>query len=124
MRRGDYLVMAIVLALALAFGLGAFLSIGEDAEKTLVIRVNGEEQQRLLLLPGAPMEQIVVESQGFHLTIELQDGQARVAQADCPDGVCVHAGWISRPGAVAVCVPARVSIAVEGGGPAPDVVLQ
>ncbi|MDF2986793.1 MAG: hypothetical protein K0R50_2303 [Eubacterium sp.] len=32
--------------------------------------------------------------------------------ADCPDRLCVKAGWISKPGQIAVCLPNRTLIKI------------
>lgn len=41
-----------------------------------------------------------------------------VVEADCPDKVCVNAGWIDAPGRPIACVPHGLTIVVEreGGG--------
>jgi hypothetical protein len=49
--------------------------------------------------------------------IEIKGGKVRVAEAPCPNQICVKEGWISR-GAI-VCVPNRLVVLV-GGGKRPD----
>ena len=44
------------------------------------------------------------------MTIEIRHGRIRVAESDCPKGVCKHAGWIHTPGRSIICVPNRVLI--------------
>jgi heptaprenyl diphosphate synthase len=56
-----------------------------------------------------------------HMQIEVRGGAVRVTESDCPDQVCVHTGWISRPGGVIVCAPNRTVIRLTGG---PDAVLR
>jgi hypothetical protein len=48
------------------------------------------------------------------LTVEVRDGRAAVAFADCPNHVCVRTGWRSRAGDVIVCVPNRVIVCILG----------
>ncbi|MBF0566279.1 MAG: NusG domain II-containing protein [Nitrospirae bacterium] len=45
-----------------------------------------------------------------HMEIEIKDGKVRVADADCPNKLCVKQGWIDR-GAI-ICLPNRVVISV------------
>jgi hypothetical protein len=45
--------------------------------------------------------------------IEIKGGKVRVAEAPCPNQICVKEGWISR-GAI-VCVPNRLVVLVGGG---------
>lgn len=49
-----------------------------------------------------------------HMTIEIKNGAIRVAQADCPKGICKQAGWVRTPGRTIVCVPNRVLIQLKG----------
>ena len=47
--------------------------------------------------------------------IEIQPGRARVAADPGPRQYCVRQGWLSRAGAVAICAPNQVSLALSGG---------
>ena len=49
-----------------------------------------------------------------HMKIEIKDGRIRVAESDCPKGVCKQAGWVRTPGRSIVCVPNKVLIEVRG----------
>jgi hypothetical protein len=49
-----------------------------------------------------------------HMKIEIHNGAIRVAESDCPKGVCKHAGWVRTPGRSILCVPNRVLIEVAG----------
>ena len=46
--------------------------------------------------------------------IEIQPGRARVAADPGPRQYCVRQGWLSTPGAVAICAPNQVSLALSG----------
>jgi len=49
-----------------------------------------------------------------HFNVVVADnGRIRMAEADCPDQVCVHTGWISQPPQQIVCLPYRVVIRLE-----------
>jgi hypothetical protein len=49
-----------------------------------------------------------------HMKIEVHNGAVRVAESDCPKGVCKHVGWVRTPGRSIVCVPNRVLIELRG----------
>jgi hypothetical protein len=56
-------------------------------------------------------------------TIEISaEGQARFVHSDCRDQICVHAGWLSRGGEWAACLPNRVILRIDsvGGDAAED----
>ena len=42
------------------------------------------------------------------------DGMAAFIKSDCPDQICVHNGFLSRPGQVAICLPNRTSLLIIG----------
>lgn len=57
-------------------------------------------------------------------TVEAVSGKIRFSHAECPDQVCVHTGWITRPGEIAVCLPAGVIIKIEGNDSDLDIILK
>ncbi len=60
--------------------------------------------------------EISVTSNGITLVVVIRDGAAYVKSSECPDGVCVSSGRISRGGESIVCAPAGVRLQVKGGG--------
>ena len=57
---------------------------------------------------------IPVLSNGYALTVVIENGAVSVTESDCPDGVCVNSGAISREGQAIVCVPAGVIVRIGG----------
>ena len=49
-----------------------------------------------------------------HMKIEIKGGAIRVAESDCPKGVCKQVGWVRTPGRSIVCVPNKVLIELRG----------
>ena len=45
---------------------------------------------------------------------------AAVTASTCPDQVCVQTGQLTRAGESAICLPARVTLRLEGGGDSVD----
>ena len=43
----------------------------------------------------------------------VKDGRAHMEHADCPDGLCIRQGEISKEGERIVCLPNRVMITVD-----------
>ncbi len=48
----------------------------------------------------------------------VENGEAWVSEANCPDKVCMGMGRISRNGEFIACLPNRLIVVVEGGEPA------
>ena len=93
MRRGDIaaalalLILAGALLLARPGGRGGVYVNGAPAAETMT--VNGVE-------------------------IGIEGDRARVIDSPCRDKLCVHVGWLERPGDVAVCLPQRVIVEIRG----------
>ena len=108
LRPGDWLVMAGGATLV-----GATLPLlwqGGFAERA-IIRQNGQvfaeadlRSRREIEVPG-PLGTT-------HIAIE--PGRARVVSDPGPRQYCVRQGWLARAGAVAICAPTQVSLALSG----------
>ena len=93
MRRGDIITALALLALA-----GALLLLRPAGSGG--VYVNG----------AAAVESMTVNG----VVIEIKGGRARVTESPCRDKLCVRAGWLERPGDVAVCLPQRVIVEIRG----------
>lgn len=107
--------VVVLLAAGLAGGArlhwaGATAMTSEDLY--VRISVDGQELNRLPLSEQTTYE--VPLARGY-VKVAVSEGKASVAQADCPDQICVSTGAISRPGQAVICVPYRVVVEVIGG---------
>jgi len=46
--------------------------------------------------------------------ISIQQGKVRFKQSPCNNQYCVHQGWLSRVGQVAICLPNQISLQLMG----------
>jgi hypothetical protein len=46
--------------------------------------------------------------------ISILQGKVRFTQSPCPNQYCVHQGWLSRAGQVAICLPNQISLQLLG----------
>lgn len=105
---GDWLV--IVLGVALVIGLFSTLWHGEHAAKLQIRRGDtiyatlSLDQERTLDIPGPLGNSRIV----------IHHGQVRFESSPCPNQYCVHQGWLSRSGQVAICLPNQVSLELLG----------
>ncbi len=44
----------------------------------------------------------------------IENGNASIRSASCPDGVCIHTGRISRVGQSIICLPNKVVVRITG----------
>ena len=61
-----------------------------------------------------PYSFTVEDAHGGCNTILVEPGRICIAEADCPDQVCVRRGWLSDSAAPIVCLPHRLVIQVIG----------
>lgn len=111
--KNDILLIAIVLVLAL--GVWVFTVLTQEAGGEAVVRINGEEIMRLPLSRDAE----IVLGEGEHTNLLLiENGEACVIQASCPDHVCINQGRIGFEGQSIVCLPNKLVVSIEGGAEA------
>ena len=108
LRAGDGLVLVAALAFCVVSAL--HLWRGGRPDKA-IIKAGGKLFAEVDL--SAPR---VVEVPGPLGTtrIEVQPGRARVASDPGPRQYCVRQGWLASAGAVAICAPNQVSLALSG----------
>lgn len=112
LKRGDLVLLGLVVLLALG-GL-FYLHRDPPEEGEIVIQVDGEEVFVFPLIE--PGREQVLDIQGpIGITrLRLEEDRVRVVESDCPDKLCVHMGWIDRPGRPIACLPNRVVVKIRG----------
>lgn len=107
LRKADLLL----LAAALVFGavLAAVLLLRFPGG-TVQVRVAGA------VTAGYPLDvdasYTITGANGGTNLLVIEDGAARIEEASCPDGVCVHTGRIRRNGQSIVCLPNQVVVEI------------
>lgn len=110
MKRKDIM---LIIALLLLAGLFAIL-FGREKRPGGRIRVTvGQEEYGSYDL-GKNQEIEIRTERGTNVLV-IEEGQAYIRDADCPDRCCVRQGRISRWGESLICLPHRVVVEVEGG---------
>jgi len=102
-----------VLALALAALLAWRLRPADGALRA-VVESGGEVVAVLPLAEDA--EWLAGDRTGGYNLVRVEDGAVFVAEADCPDLVCVRTGRIDAPDELIACLPHRLIVYVERGG--------
>ena len=57
-----------------------------------------------------------IDSEYGRNVIEVSDGKLRMAEADCPYGLCVSQGWVTSGTQSIVCLPNRITVELSGEG--------
>lgn len=83
---------------------------------TAVVRKNGEVIYNIDL--DSVDKPYTIDTGGNVLLVEK--GQISVVSADCPDGLCVKQGVISKHSKTIVCLPNRLTVSIEDGEEEPE----
>ncbi len=135
MKWGDFVLIGIVLVMCLSLWAklaAGLLQTGKEASIVVlgevIMKVDLISQKNTFTLTDfknkveAYSEDISVNntrvlhivSQGIHFDLEFANGKVRFEKSDCPDKICVHTGFISKPGQITACIPAQVLVKIIG----------
>ena len=114
-RKLTFFDILIVVLLLFSAAFSAYFSLSRDAGSTCTVSY-GQASETFSL---AENRVITVLSNGHALTVVIENGTVSVIESDCPDRACVNSGTISRAGQAIVCVPAKVTVRIDGS-PAED----
>lgn len=106
----DFLLALAVLAAAL---LCYVLLLPKGTAATAVVEQEGQELYRIPLTSvSAPYELSV--GGDYPAVILVEPDGVRVQSASCPDQLCVRTGKLTRASQTAVCLPARLTVTLQG----------
>lgn len=124
--RNDLLLGAGLLLAALCIWCVIFFvqKNGSKEGVTVVVTVDGEEYYSGLLSgENQHGERIELDIDG-HNKVVIADGEVWMAEADCPDKLCISQGKISRTGQTIICLPNKTMVTIKGGKSEYDGVAQ
>lgn len=109
-KRMDIWLIGGVLFLALGFW--AYLYFTREEGAAAVVEIDGDETARYSL--EEPLAAEIVSPWGINLLV-IENGTAKVTEADCPDKLCVDQHAIQFQGESIICLPHKVTVRIEGG---------
>lgn len=114
-KKGDIVALIIISALiAVSFAAVKINSIVKTSSgRVAVIKQNNVIIKKIDLDKSKGSQEFEVDGD-YHDKILVENGRIRFEDADCPDLVCVKTGWLDKNGQMAVCLPNKVSIKIEG----------
>lgn len=113
-RPADFVLIGLVLCAAAGFFWWSFVQPSQ--ELTAVIRQDGEIMERIPLSSVKESGREILPDCEPAVCILVEPDGVSFETAGCPDQLCVRTGKLTRAGQSAVCLPARVSVTLEGGG--------
>jgi len=121
MKRSDR-VTGVVLLVAAALVLGAWIVVHHTHGSLAVIRVNGTVVATVDLTRHEPQTLHIQGTLGPMVIVADGGGSIQVAESTCPDQICVRTVPAHSPGDQIICVPNRMVITIEGKGTRIDAV--
>ena len=109
--RNDFVLILVLLAVILIGFLVVRLQRQKDAF-TVDVSVDGTTVATYRL--DEEIDTWIDGYQGGQNHLVIQDGCARIEEADCPDKLCVKAGKIQYTGQTITCLPNRLTVTVVG----------
>ncbi len=108
MKRRDAVLIGALLFVSLALLL--LTRVGQRQGAEAVVRVEGVETARYSLAVDGEYT-----LNGGTNTLRIENGRARMIEADCPDKYCIRQGTVSRTNQTITCLPNRLTVTIEGG---------
>lgn len=106
------LALTLLAVLGTAFFVQRLMFSGQGA--TAVVKVDSRVLHELPL--SEDQELWVGAPETGRNLVRVKDGAVLVAEADCPDKVCVHTGAIRREGEVIACLPHGLIVYIRQKG--------
>lgn len=108
-RKGDLLIFVILMIIGFFTFYNNFFR-DEITGNLAILEIDGEIVEKFNL--ETDLETYRVETEYGYNVLEFADGSVSVVEADCPDQICVHFGWIKTVGQTIVCLPHKLIIRI------------
>ena len=105
--RMDLLLILILLAVS-----GCLLLLRQRQEAGFVVRILLDNEVQAVLPLDRDDSYTVTTELGTN-TVIIENGQAYMTDADCPDKICEQMGRISKPGETIICLPHKIIVEVN-----------
>ena len=105
MKKKDFILIGAIVAIIAIAILVLFLS-KKDGDY-VIVRVNGNEVAKYSLSQDGEYS-----LNGGTNVLRIENGQAYLVSADCPDHLCVKQGKVDQSGETITCLPNRLTVTV------------
>ena len=101
------LIFIILLIVVVSFGINHFTNA--KSGKQIEIYVDNELYKTYDI---DDEDEIKIESEEGYNVVKIHNHGAQITEASCPDKVCIHEGFITKPSESIVCLPNKVHIKI------------
>ena len=114
MKKTSFWIILIAAIALLAAAAVLWLHFRHSDAAVANIYLDGECIRSIDLNAVTEPEIFTVEGPIGTNTIQVEPGRIRVSNAECPDQVCVHMGWLTSEGGMPiVCLPNKLVISLD-----------
>ena len=114
MKKTSFWIILIAAIALLAAAAALWLHFRHSDAAVANIYLDGECIRSIDLNAVTEPEIFTVEGPIGTNTIQVEPGRIRVSNAECPDQVCVHMGWLTSEGGMPiVCLPNKLVISLD-----------
>ena len=114
LKKGDIILLASLLTIVLGFTMFNILKSNKEQGSNIAVIRHGDEIVETINLDSIEEPKRIVISGDYNVVALAEKGRVRFEKSDCPDKLCVNTGWLTKKGDVAVCLPNRTIIKIEG----------
>ena len=113
-KKGDIIIYGIILAIILVSSIGVYYYRfnKDNIQKVAIIKQDDVVIEKIFIDDLDELKEIKL-FENNDVIIHAENGRIRFYKSNCPDQVCVNSGWISKK-EMAVCLPYRIIIKIEG----------
>jgi hypothetical protein len=105
MKKNDFILIGAILAVIII--IFSITSLIKKDGSYVIVRVDGVEVAKYSLSKDGEYE-----LNGGTNILRIEDGNAFLIYADCPDHLCVNQGKIDQSGETITCLPNRLTVTV------------
>ena len=105
MKKRDFILIGAILAVIL-IAFGVISLIKKDGDH-VIVRVDGQEVAKYSL-----SEDGEYALNGGTNILRIENGEAYLVSANCPDKLCVNQGKIDKSGETITCLPNKLTVTV------------
>ncbi|MGL5676247.1 MAG: NusG domain II-containing protein [Cellulosilyticaceae bacterium] len=115
MKKGNLIMIACVTLLLIGSMVSLFfLSKGQSlTHPTAIISQNGKAIKTIDLTTSDSLSFTIEDGKGGFNTLQVQDGNIGIIEANCPDKLCIDSGFISNSILPLVCLPHGLTIEIQ-----------
>ncbi len=120
MKKGDVIIIFIILLVGTLGLLGKFI-IGQSSDEKRLIITKDKIILHDILLTDDLSDAIKIGDNTEYNIINIRNGVVKVLEADCKNQVCIKDGIIVKVGEILVCLPHKLTIEIKGKNPDVDI---